>query len=68
MDTVSVEVIKASPSSAEALAAEIAFQWELPGRAVVIPADDFCKESFQDSLASFLETASIETMLHRLIA
>ncbi|KAK6601216.1 hypothetical protein H4I96_06557 [Botrytis cinerea] len=34
----------------------------LPGRAVGIPFDEFLKESFQDSLASFLEQASTESL------
>lgn len=56
------EVFEASPSSKHVLATENALQWDFPGRAVGIPFDEFLKESFQDSLASFLEQASTESL------
>ncbi|TGO18614.1 hypothetical protein BPAE_0372g00020 [Botrytis paeoniae] len=61
-DTVIFEVFEASPSSKHVLATENALQWDFPGRAVGIPFDEFVKESFQDSLASFLEQASTESL------
>ncbi|KAK6605240.1 hypothetical protein H4I95_05046 [Botrytis cinerea] len=61
-DTVIFEVFEASPSSKHVLATENALQWDFPGRAVGIPFDEFLKESFQDSLASFLEQASTESL------
>ena len=62
MDTVIFEAFEASPSSADVLAAENALQWDFPGRAAEIPLDEFFKESFQESLATFLEQASMESV------
>ena len=56
------EAFEASPSTENVLAAENALQWELPGRAVQIPLEEFLKESFRESLATFLEGASMETL------
>ncbi|CZS92499.1 uncharacterized protein RAG0_03102 [Rhynchosporium agropyri] len=56
------EVFEASPSSESVLAAGNALQWDFPGRAVQISADEFHKNSFQESLAIFLEQASIESL------
>ncbi|TGO40912.1 hypothetical protein BHYA_0029g00210 [Botrytis hyacinthi] len=61
-DTVIFEVFEASPSSKHVLATENTLQWDFPGRAVRIPLDEFLKKSFQDSLASFLEQASAESL------
>ncbi|TGO44474.1 hypothetical protein BCON_0512g00030 [Botryotinia convoluta] len=61
-DTVIFEVFEASPSSEHVLATQNALQWVFPGRAVSIPFDEFLKESFQDSLASFIEQASTESL------
>ena len=44
------------------LATDNALQWDFPGRAVEIPAEEFTKESFQESLATFLEKASMEAL------
>ncbi|KAF8867182.1 hypothetical protein BDZ45DRAFT_609382 [Acephala macrosclerotiorum] len=62
VDTVIFEAFEASPSSEDVLAAENALQWDFPGRAVEIPFDEFLKESFQESLATFLEQASMESL------
>ncbi|MCJ1402282.1 hypothetical protein MMC11_005502 [Xylographa trunciseda] len=61
-DTVIFEVFEASPSSENVLAAENALQWDFPGRAVEIPFDEFLAKSFQESLATFLEQASMESL------
>ena len=42
----------------DVLATDNALQWDLPGRAVEIPAEEFTKESFQENLATFLEKAT----------
>ena len=56
------ETFEASPSTENVLAAENALLWEFPGRAVQIPLDEFLRESFQESLATLLEGASMETL------
>ncbi|KAH8590942.1 hypothetical protein B0O99DRAFT_690999 [Bisporella sp. PMI_857] len=62
-NTVIFEVFEASASSEDVLAAENALQWDFPGRAVEVNFDEFCKESFRESLATFLEQASIESLM-----
>ena len=62
MNTVIFEAFEASPSSEDVLAAENALQWDFPGRAAEIPFDEFLKKSFQDSLATFLEQGSMESL------
>lgn len=62
VNTVIFEAFEASPSSEDVLAAESALQWDFPGRAAQIPFDEFLKKSFQDSLATFLEQASMESL------
>jgi hypothetical protein len=37
-------------------------QWDFPGCAVAIPYSEFQKNSFQDSLAAFLERSSTESV------
>ena len=61
-NTVIFEVFEASPSSEDVLAAENALEWDFPGRAAEISFDEFVKESFQESLATFLEQASMESL------
>lgn len=55
-----VETFEASPRSADVLAAAGALEWDFPSRAVVIPSTTFEDVSFQDSLADYLEKASLE--------
>ncbi|KAL8690761.1 MAG: hypothetical protein Q9218_003865 [Villophora microphyllina] len=55
-----VETFEASPRSADVLAAQGALEWDFPSQAVVIPFETFENDSFQDSLAGFLEKASLE--------
>ena len=62
VDTVIFEAFEASPSAEDVLAAENALQWDFPGRAAEIPLSEFLDESFQESLATFLQDASIEAL------
>ncbi|RYP37538.1 hypothetical protein DL767_002846 [Monosporascus sp. MG133] len=62
LDTVIVEAFEASPTSEDVLAAENALLWDFPGRAAEIPLDEFLTETFQQSLAAFLEQASMESL------
>ena len=55
-----IETFEASPRSADVLAAQGALEWDFPSRAVVIPHTTFEDGAFQDSLAAFLEKASLE--------
>ena len=61
------EAFEASAVSEEVLAAPQALQWDFPGRSARIPLADFADEQFQESLAVFLEQASMES-LHNLQA
>ncbi|KAM3084368.1 hypothetical protein ACMFMG_001526 [Clarireedia jacksonii] len=61
-DTVIFEAFEASPSAEKVLAAENSLQWDFPGRAAQIPMEEFLKEPFRESLATFLEQASIESL------
>ncbi|TGJ78854.1 hypothetical protein E0Z10_g9910 [Xylaria hypoxylon] len=56
------ESLEASAASCKVLAAGHAVQWDFPGRSARIALDDFTEESFQQSLASFLEQASMESL------
>ncbi|KAJ9648167.1 hypothetical protein H2199_001945 [Coniosporium tulheliwenetii] len=58
------EAFEASPLSARVLASETALQWDFSGCAVAIPLSEFMDSSFQDSLATFLEQASTESIKH----
>ncbi|KAK1833011.1 hypothetical protein QBC39DRAFT_381058 [Podospora conica] len=53
------EVFEASPRNEDVLAADSALQWDFPGSAVAIPIGVFSDHDFQESLATFLEQASI---------
>ncbi|KAL9020409.1 MAG: hypothetical protein Q9185_002383 [Variospora sp. 1 TL-2023] len=55
-----IETFEASSTSADVLAAQGALQWDFPSRAVVIPTHTFEDASFQETLAGFLEQASVE--------
>lgn len=48
--------------SEEVLAATSALQWDFPNSAVAIPYSEFEQAAFQDSLATFLEQASTESI------
>lgn len=56
---VAFEVFETSPQNEHVLAADNALQWDFPGSAVAIPLDIFSNPDFQESLATFLEQASI---------
>jgi hypothetical protein len=62
IDTVIFEVTEASPRAKDVLATDNALQWDFPGRAAEIPAAKFFKQTFQDSLATLLEKASVEDL------
>ncbi|KAI1132344.1 hypothetical protein F5Y10DRAFT_294105 [Nemania abortiva] len=66
-DCVIFESFEASATSCKVLAAGHAMQWDFPGRSAHISIDEFSDESFQQSLATFLEQASMES-LHTLEA
>ncbi|KAH6856123.1 hypothetical protein B0I37DRAFT_317555 [Chaetomium sp. MPI-CAGE-AT-0009] len=61
-DDVVFESFEASPSSKDVLAAEGALQWDFPGRAARIPLVKFSDPSFMESLATFIEQASTESL------
>lgn len=54
------ETFEASPQSADVLAAQGALQRQFPSRAVAIPSHVFEDELFQETLAEFLQKASLE--------
>ncbi|KAK8175389.1 hypothetical protein IWX90DRAFT_469628 [Phyllosticta citrichinensis] len=56
------EAFEASPRSEDVLAAPDALQWDFPGAAAVIPYAEFSNESFQDSLAQFLQQSSTQAL------
>ncbi|KAK4171158.1 hypothetical protein QBC36DRAFT_367904 [Triangularia setosa] len=60
-DEVVFEVFETSPRNDDVLAAENALQWDFPGSAVAVPLATFENGSFQGSLATFLEQASLES-------
>ncbi|KAK4201015.1 hypothetical protein QBC40DRAFT_64262 [Triangularia verruculosa] len=60
-DEVVFEVFETSPRNDDVLAAENALQWDFPGSAVAIPLKTFEDGSFQASLTTFLEQASLES-------
>ncbi|KAI0878565.1 hypothetical protein GGS24DRAFT_517708 [Hypoxylon argillaceum] len=62
VDRVIFESFEASPASCKVLAAGHAMQWDFPGRSAQIKLDDFAEESFQQSLTTFLEQASTESL------
>ncbi|KAJ3568031.1 hypothetical protein NPX13_g6562 [Xylaria arbuscula] len=56
------ESFEASASSSHVLAAGHAMQWDFPGRSARILFESFAEKSFQESFASFLEQASMESL------
>lgn len=54
------EAFETSPSAEQTLAAKGALQWDFPGVAVSVPAVVFEDRVFQESLAAFIEKASVE--------
>ncbi|KKK16991.1 hypothetical protein ARAM_007246 [Aspergillus rambellii] len=57
-----VECFEASPTASSVLSCTGALNCDYPGTAVAIPMDVFTSESFQQSLAAFLDQASGETV------
>lgn len=66
-DRIIFESFEASAASEQVLSAGQAMQWDFPGRSAQIPLHIFLDHAFQDTLAGFLEQASIES-LHSLQA
>ncbi|OCL12896.1 hypothetical protein AOQ84DRAFT_417852 [Glonium stellatum] len=56
------EAFEASPISETVLESKNALQWDFPGSACAIPFPDYIDPSFQESLATFLEQASAESI------
>ncbi|KAI1274441.1 hypothetical protein F5Y07DRAFT_410255 [Xylaria sp. FL0933] len=61
-ESVIFESFEASACASSVLAAGHAMQWDFPGRSAHISFDKYAEESFQQSLATFLEQASIESL------
>ncbi|KAI0414956.1 hypothetical protein F5X98DRAFT_389453 [Xylaria grammica] len=61
-DRIIFESMEASATSYGVLAAGHSLQWDFPGRSACISFNDFAEETFQQSLASFLEQASMESL------
>lgn len=59
---VAFEAFEASPRSKDVLATEAALEWEFPGGAVAVPYTTFANDGFQESVASFLQQCSIESI------
>ena len=57
------EAFEASASCDQVLASKNALLWNFPGSAVAIPYETFSDESFQESLAAFMEQASTEVIM-----
>lgn len=55
-------MFEASPRSSDVLATEEALQWDFPGAAVSVPSTTFAEESFQESLAGYLQQCSTESI------
>ncbi|KAF2029595.1 hypothetical protein EK21DRAFT_67348 [Setomelanomma holmii] len=56
------EAFEASATCEQVMAAEDALEWDFPGQAVWVPYDTFSTDDFQQSLSSFLQQASIESI------
>ncbi|KAH8424803.1 uncharacterized protein LDX57_002546 [Aspergillus melleus] len=56
------ESFETSPSAEQTLAARGALQWDFPGAAASLPLSEFRESNFQESMASFLEKASVELL------
>lgn len=56
------EAFEASPPSENVLASENALVWNFPGRASQVPLYTFQQPDFQESLADFLEKASMDAL------
>lgn len=58
------EAFEASPLSKDILASPDALRWSFPDRAVQMPAKDFFSDTFQHTLAVFLDNAFSERLAH----
>lgn len=61
-DAIIFEAFEASPRSKAVLASENALLWSFPGRASQLPSATFANPNFQQSLADFLEKASMDSL------
>ena len=61
-DYVIIEAFETSAASEQVLAAGPTLQWDFPGRSVQLPLASFADEAFQETLAAFLEQASMESL------
>lgn len=57
-----LESFETSPTTEHVLAADNALLWDFPGRSVRLALADFNDEKLQESLAAFLEKASMESI------
>ena len=55
-----VETFETSPRAASVLATSGALEWDFPSRAIVVKPEAFKSSQLQDTLAEFLERASLE--------
>ncbi|KAF2837131.1 hypothetical protein M501DRAFT_1007010 [Patellaria atrata CBS 101060] len=62
-DSLIFEAFEASPDSEHVLAAEGALQWDFPGRTAELPIAESQNTTFQETLATFLEQASMESLI-----
>ncbi|KAF2832658.1 hypothetical protein CC86DRAFT_92549 [Ophiobolus disseminans] len=61
-EVVIFEAFETSATCQQVLATEDAMQWDFPGQAVAVPYTTFVEEDFQQTLAEFLEQASLESI------
>jgi hypothetical protein len=57
-----IESFEASPPAAKVLEADTALQWDFPSRAMTVLSPNFEDPLFQDSLAEFIEQATVEAV------
>ncbi|PSN61496.1 hypothetical protein BS50DRAFT_578491 [Corynespora cassiicola Philippines] len=63
-EVVVFEAFETSPPSADVLSSEGALIWDFPDCAAQVPLSEFQMSSFQETLADFLEKASMEPLKH----
>ncbi|GFP60077.1 hypothetical protein TASIC1_0015024600 [Trichoderma asperellum] len=61
-DSIIIESFETSPATEHVLAADNALQWDFPGRSVRLSLAEFNDKNLQETLASFLERASMESI------
>jgi hypothetical protein len=63
-DDLAFEAFETSAVCDKVLAVEGALIWDFPGNAVTVPHKVYTDETFQESVATFLEQSSIESVKH----